>query len=361
MPYLDRFPLEGYPFFSERQWGLCCVGDVLLCVAFFLVAVSLLSLVWGATKRNWQSLSFLPKTRFRRQVFLVSTYVCFAASCGSFYHALFQLDPDHFRINPTSGDVRLVDAIMGHRQALENLRDAQQIIADTVAGLRSEPGREALSDFAHALPDGEVRTTYAACLLLAVVGPPQPLTSKQAKYIERLEGIPGLAEKLQMAEKTVGETSPEFLMPIPYWPRLRALQRYQLYNMRWLVQKWLERVLPGSGLSIKDYATEEDSQRLAHYLTDSLHIELSREAKVDLRAASTPIEIIQMHEETALKLGTQKLDRLVDLMYFSFMTISTVGYGDILPNSTLTRAIVILEVMLGILVLVFFVNEFLQQ
>jgi hypothetical protein len=39
---------------------------------------------------------------------------------------------------------------------------------------------------------------------------------------------------------------------------------------------------------------------------------------------------------------------LLDFLYFSAVTITTVGYGDILPNSTRVRTLVMLESLLGL-------------
>lgn len=46
-----------------------------------------------------------------------------------------------------------------------------------------------------------------------------------------------------------------------------------------------------------------------------------------------------------------------DALYFSVMTVSTVGFGDIVPASNLVRALAIVEVMLGVLLLLFGVYE----
>jgi hypothetical protein len=280
---------------------------------------------------------------------------------GFLYHVMFQYNPDPFKINPMSGDVRLLDAISEHQKALENLRNAEQVVIATVAGLRSEVGRQSLTDLADALPDDEVRTTFVSCLSLAVVGPPRRLTPQQFKQLERIQGTPGLAEELKKAEEEVAKTSPEFLMPVPYWPRIRELQRYQPYNMKVMIEKWLEPIQAKQSGSLKDYATEEDSRRLSEYLKDALHLKLPGNEKVDLLAASTPIRIVGFHEKAALEVGAQKWERLTDLIYFSFMTISTVGYGDILPNSTSARAVVTGEVIWGIVILVFFATEFLRD
>lgn len=78
-----------------------------------------------------------------------------------------------------------------------------------------------------------------------------------------------------------------------------------------------------------------------------------------MKLAVDAISMSVLSHEVLLKLGTSKVERLLDFMYFSLITISTVGYGDILPNSTLSRAGVALEIILGIIVLVFIVGEFL--
>ncbi len=35
------------------------------------------------------------------------------------------------------------------------------------------------------------------------------------------------------------------------------------------------------------------------------------------------------------------------MIYFSFVTLATLGYGDILPDSNLTRSVAILEAIIG--------------
>jgi hypothetical protein len=54
--------------------------------------------------------------------------------------------------------------------------------------------------------------------------------------------------------------------------------------------------------------------------------------------------------------GIKRIWDQFDFLYFSTITISTVGYGDILPNSTTVRMIVVSEVLLGQIVLVVFLN-----
>lgn len=46
----------------------------------------------------------------------------------------------------------------------------------------------------------------------------------------------------------------------------------------------------------------------------------------------------------------------MDFVYFSLITQSTVGYGDILPNSTAVRVLVSVQILLGYLILVVLIN-----
>ena len=48
---------------------------------------------------------------------------------------------------------------------------------------------------------------------------------------------------------------------------------------------------------------------------------------------------------------------LADFMYFSAVTITTVGYGDILPGNTTTRMVVMAEAMLGVILIGAFVSS----
>jgi hypothetical protein len=49
----------------------------------------------------------------------------------------------------------------------------------------------------------------------------------------------------------------------------------------------------------------------------------------------------------------QSLWKFIDFVYFSTVTQTTLGYGDILPNSAVVRMFVIIQVISGILIIVF--------
>ena len=48
-------------------------------------------------------------------------------------------------------------------------------------------------------------------------------------------------------------------------------------------------------------------------------------------------------------LGATSSARTVDLYYFSFVTLTTLGYGDILPIAPLARSLALAEVICGVM------------
>ena len=50
---------------------------------------------------------------------------------------------------------------------------------------------------------------------------------------------------------------------------------------------------------------------------------------------------------------------IIEFIYFSFVTVTTVGYGDIVPNHTFVRLIVLIQVLFGLL-LILRVSKFKQ-
>jgi len=76
-------------------------------------------------------------------------------------------------------------------------------------------------------------------------------------------------------------------------------------------------------------------------------------------AAIAPLtEDLRRAEEyrVALESPGPQIWRYLDFLYFSTITQSTVGYGDILPNSTLVRSIVMLQIVMGYALLVVVLN-----
>lgn len=54
-------------------------------------------------------------------------------------------------------------------------------------------------------------------------------------------------------------------------------------------------------------------------------------------------------------------DRLSDLTYFSFITLTTVGFGDIVATGDIARSLVVTEALLGQIILVTFVGRIVGQ
>jgi len=54
-------------------------------------------------------------------------------------------------------------------------------------------------------------------------------------------------------------------------------------------------------------------------------------------------------------------DRISDLVYFSFITLTTVGFGDIVPIGDLARSLAVTEALLGQVILVTFVGRIVGQ
>ena len=47
----------------------------------------------------------------------------------------------------------------------------------------------------------------------------------------------------------------------------------------------------------------------------------------------------------------------INFIYFSFVTITTLGYGDVLPNDSSVRILVVLELIIGLFIVVFFITS----
>jgi hypothetical protein len=57
----------------------------------------------------------------------------------------------------------------------------------------------------------------------------------------------------------------------------------------------------------------------------------------------------------------ERADRIADLVYFSFITLTTVGFGDIVPTGDVARSLAVTEALLGQVILVTFVGRIVGQ
>jgi hypothetical protein len=72
-------------------------------------------------------------------------------------------------------------------------------------------------------------------------------------------------------------------------------------------------------------------------------------------------ELGQSLSMTKASIKKQEIFNYCDFIYFSIITSTTIGYGDILPNSTMIRMIVSLQSLISICITIFFLNSASKQ
>lgn len=72
-------------------------------------------------------------------------------------------------------------------------------------------------------------------------------------------------------------------------------------------------------------------------------------------------ELEQSLSITKASIKKQEIFNYCDFFYFSIITSTTIGYGDILPNSTMIRMIVCLQSLISISITIFFLNSSRKQ
>ena len=67
------------------------------------------------------------------------------------------------------------------------------------------------------------------------------------------------------------------------------------------------------------------------------------------------VEVIHPGSLNVTALGPEDPIRMSDLIYFSYVTLTTLGYGDITPASTYSRSLAVLEAMTGSIYIAVFI------
>lgn len=52
--------------------------------------------------------------------------------------------------------------------------------------------------------------------------------------------------------------------------------------------------------------------------------------------------------------------QIIDFLYFSAITITTLGFGDIIPNDTLVRVLIMVQTLSGLIVIGLFISELIK-
>jgi len=246
---------------------------------------------------------------------------------------------------------------------LDKIKVHREIIALTLAGLRIEKGQRRL-EYLAAHISGDVKKSYTVILSLTVVGPAEPVSLEEARTMSILRGEPteGIERHLEAQETTL-RTRPGILTAIPAWDDAMKLPLETLIDMRLLLKRFLRGLEPAviADSELRPYLTAPDGAKLQKYMTENLGIELGTGKRVDLQQANDQTNVIESVNWAAMKVAASDWRRLLDFQYFSWTTITLVGYGDILPNSTRARASVALQILCGTLMLVFTVGRLLDD
>ena len=98
------------------------------------------------------------------------------------------------------------------------------------------------------------------------------------------------------------------------------------------------------------YINRTVNYRIESFPYDSLSV-ISNIIDIDKENIKSEIELLEQEKIHADW-------RFIDFLYFSAMTQTTIGYGDILPNSSFVRFLVMIQALLGVICTVFFVMEY---
>lgn len=353
-------PPEGWEYIFSSHFVVYPVWDWFGCFIFCLLGgISLVILVRG----HYNQLPFFIIKEFKnrtRILCIVAIYLSIWLTFSFAYHGLFQTNLSHFKVTASTSNQRAYENIESHKHALDSINEAQEILNFTLAGLRSSEGQNLLAQFVNIL-NVELREIYVTALSLAIVKPQESYSFGDIETLKRLQAKPEEALDLFLSYQTVRETRPGIVSTLPLWDIAQQNSQEdveKLYQMKFMLQNWLASLK----LSPKEFGNyvPEDNYRLEKYLRDELSFDLSSSIRIDLGVAKDAIILREVGEEVFLLIGKAEFARLLDFTYFSLITLTTVGYGDIIPNSTFARSLIMIEVLLGMATLVVIVGKYLQ-
>lgn len=103
-----------------------------------------------------------------------------------------------------------------------------------------------------------------------------------------------------------------------------------------------------------------------HKLADSLQqtVSLLLEASIQIEACeNVKRELFEKYDNMLSAFHSQRLDKIryLDFLHFSLLIATSNSFGDILPNSPFARILVSIQLLLGIVLLAFIVNDLYQS
>ena len=310
--------------------------------------------IWLALRppRKWLSRFFVG----------LGVFLSISIAFGCFHHSMFQVNPDNFKLNAAIDLSKAFVPIEKQQELLEKISVSKEILAWILAGLNTPDGESRLKRIAKDI-SGDVKTTYVGVLRLAVVGSPQPLTVGDADAISLLEqNAPEQMRKEIEAQQDAIKTRPGIISPIPAWDETMGIPLEHLVNMKLFVQAVLggRRPALSSPGSLESYSGKSN-EKLRSYIVQDLGEQIAEGDSVDIWRAMDQIGVHEVALRSALIVATSDRDRSIDFQYFSLMTITLVGYGDILPNSTTARAGVCCEILVGTALLGFILSRLFEK
>jgi hypothetical protein len=349
---ISRFPDLNQYVLGTEPTGIADWFEVLLAIVTMLLAIGFL--LW---LRKWPPQAW-PQRFFVGFLMLL----CLSATFGFVYHLTFRSNPENFSISDEINISNAFVPIGKQQKLLDKLEEHRQLLAYTLAGLASADGEQRLRVLAKDI-SGEVRSAYLASLSLAIVSSPQVSTSDQMEAVAllRQETPKEVRENIE-AEREVAKDESGILSPIPGLDAAMELPLEQTVNMQVLLKAILggKRPVISNVKRLDAYADAENSERLRKYLLNDLHLSMRSNDTVDLKKASDQLSVYEILTNSAIKVAAGDWKRIVDFQYFSLTMITLVGFGDMLPNSTLTRFLVCVEVLCGTAFLGFVLDRLLH-
>lgn len=261
--------------------------------------------------------------RNRRQTVVFILYVATMIGFAFWYHALYlstqTTSPNpHFAFNSDILRARNTEIERSLDQRLTTQKLQHQIVSD----LRTQLGRQN--------------------------APPRPRSNRMS------------SEDIVIVQ--VGDYVCEFDLS-PYWslgPGRRLLKRNLFIIEDRTGHRLLNREVMITGPedhTPRPKKLQQWMNEIARGLRLDMYQQMTATVLADLSAEIKRLEA----EMKETKVETQRYWSYWDFLYFSVITQATVGYGDILPNSTTVRIIVMLQVLVGLVLVVFAINFVLQR